>query len=118
LDTKRAHLCDQAVGLRLALIGSINDNIINTTELSLDLILFLSKHYREALKNRYEIELTEVLSGHKEASKVLEQIAFKRSSLLKGGEPDIDKAANMLMDDFRNIKLGNITLEFPDSVPQ
>jgi ribosome biogenesis GTPase A len=105
---------DQAVGMRLAMIGSINDNIINTTELSLELLVFLSNHYRNALSSRYEIEITEVLANHKEANQVLEKIAFKRSSLLKGGEPDIDKAAAILMDDFRNIRLGNITLEFPD----
>jgi ribosome biogenesis GTPase A len=104
---------DQSVGLRLALIGSINDNIINTSELSLDLIVFLSKHYREALKGRYDIELTDPVTNHTEALKILEKLAFKRSCLLKGGEPDTDKAAAILLDDFRNVRLGNITLEFP-----
>jgi ribosome biogenesis GTPase A len=43
---------------------------------------------------------------------VLDQIAIKRSCLLKGGEPDLDRAALILLDDFRNVRLGNITLEF------
>lgn len=108
---------DQAVGLRLALIGSINDNVINTTDLSLDLILILNKYYPEVLINRYGIELdkTEGLIG---ASKTLEKIALKRSCLLKGGEPDIDRAAIFVIDDFRSTKLGNITLEFPKIVKE
>jgi ribosome biogenesis GTPase A len=104
---------DSSVGTRLALIGSINDTIINGTDLSLELILFLSKHYPEALKNRYEIEITDPLENLKSAVPVLEKIALKRSCLLKGGEPDLDRAANLLLEDFRSTRLGNITLEFP-----
>jgi ribosome biogenesis GTPase A len=105
---------DQKVGLRLAFIGSINDDIINITELSMELILFLCKHYPNALTNRYGIEVPEVVNDLKDASKLLELIALKRSSLLKGGQPDIDKAAVYVMDDFRNNRLGYITLEFPE----
>ncbi len=104
---------DQSVGLRLALIGSINDNIINTTDLSLELIMILDKYYPEVLSNRYGID-TEGGGEHlKAASDILEKIAIKRSCLLKGGEPDLDRAAAFLLDDFRSTKLGNITLEFP-----
>lgn len=105
---------DQAVGLRLAMIGSINDNIINTTELSLELILFFSKCYPKALEERFGITFSEPIPVIKNAVPVLEQIAKKRGCLLKGGEADIDRAAALLVDDFRNTKLGNITLEFPD----
>lgn len=106
---------DQKVGLRLAFIGSINDNIINTTELCLELILFLNKYYSEQLRKRYEIDIPEALEDLKSASKVLEQIAIKRSCLVKGGEPDVDKAAHLMIDDFRNNRLGYVTLEFPDT---
>lgn len=105
---------DSAVGTRLAMIGSINDNIINKVDLSLDLILFINEHYSEALKKRYAIEVTDTLEDKKGAAKVLEQIAIKRSCLLKGGEPDLDRAASLIFDDFRSTRLGNITLEFPD----
>ena len=105
---------DQTVGMKLALIGSINDTIINTTELSLELILLLQGHYKEVLKERYGFEISEEITEFKTAAKVLEQIAIKRSCLLKGGEPDVDRAALMLLDDFRSLKLGTITLEFPD----
>jgi ribosome biogenesis GTPase A len=105
---------DKSVGVKLAMIGSINDNIINMTELSLELIVFLSSCYKEALKERFEIELLDPVINHQEAVKILEKIALKRSCLLKGGEPDIDRAALLLMDDFRNVRLGSITLEFPE----
>lgn len=104
---------DQMVGLRLALIGSINDNIIDTTTMSLELILILSKYYPEVLSNRYSVEITSEAETQKDALAILETIAIKRSCLLKGGLPDIDRAAAFLIDDFRSIKLGNITLEFP-----
>jgi ribosome biogenesis GTPase A len=104
---------DQAVGLRLALIGSINDNIINTTDLSLELVLLLKKYYPQVLTTRYGMEIPEVVDDLRGASLILEQIAIKRSCLLKGGEPDMDRAGILLLDDFRSLKLGNITLEFP-----
>lgn len=104
---------DQSVGLRLALIGSINDVIIDTTNLSLELIKILSKYYPEVLANRYGIEQTSEASDLKEAHSILEAIAVKRACLLKGGTPDVDRAAAFVIDDFRSTKLGNITLEYP-----
>lgn len=104
---------DQSVGLRLALIGSINDNIVDTTTLSLELIMILNKHYPEVLQNRYSIEAAEDVKDLKEAAKLLEAIAIKRACLLKGGAPDLDRAAALLIDDFRSTKLGYITLEYP-----
>ncbi len=109
---------DQSVGLRLALIGSINDTIINTTDLSLELILILNKYYPEVLLNRYGVDLSDISEDLKGASKALEKIAIKRSCLLKGGEPDLDRAAIILLDDFRSTKLGNITLEFPSMITE
>ncbi len=104
---------DQSVGLKLALIGSINDNIVNTTDMSLELILLLHKYYPEVLPNRYGLEIPATELDIPGAAMVLEQIARKRSCLQKGGEPDVDRAAILFVDDFRSTKLGNITLEFP-----
>ncbi len=101
--------------MKLAFIGSINDDIIHMTELSLELILFLNKYYPDAIKNRYEIEIPEDLNEPKDCVSTLAQIALKRSCLMKGGEPDIDRAAGILLDDFRNVRLGRITLEFPET---
>ncbi|MDF2511521.1 MAG: rbgA [Herbinix sp.] len=104
---------DQMVGLRLALIGSINDNIIDTTTMSLELILILSRYYPDVLATRYGLEITSKAETQKDALEILETVAIKRSCLLKGGLPDIDRAAAFLIDDLRSVKLGNITLEFP-----
>lgn len=103
---------DPAAGMRLAFIGSINDNIIQMTELAMELILFLNIYYPEAISRRYDIETPEIMEELVDTVTVLDQIAIKRSCLLKGGEPDLDRAALILLDDFRNVRLGNITLEF------
>lgn len=97
---------NQEVGLRLAFIGSINDEILNKEDLAMELMSFLMKHYGGVLKERYEIEGQEPLEA-------LAQIARKRSCVAKGNEPDIKRAANLFVDDFRSGKLGRITLEFP-----
>ncbi len=105
---------DQAVGLRLAMIGSLNDNIINTTELSLELLLYLYENYPDAIKSRYGLEVEAAPHNQAEAERVLAQIAIKRSCLIKGGEPDLDRMANIILDEFRSNKLGFITLELPE----
>ncbi len=107
---------DQTVGLRLALIGSINDTIVDTTTMALNLILILNSHYPEVLSNRYGIENAQELKDISDSLKILEGIAIKRSCLLKGGTPDVDRAAAFIIDDFRSTKLGNITLEYPKVV--
>lgn len=98
---------DQMVGLRLALIGSIKDEILNTDELSLELIKILVSRYPGVLKERYGVD--ESL----EPVKVLMQIAEARKCITKGNELDYSKAAILLIDDFRSAKLGKITLELP-----
>jgi len=100
---------DQSVGLHLALIGSIKEELLNTTELAYELIRIITRYYPGMLNKRYEIEETE------EPVKILYEIAKNRACLLKGGEYDIDKAAVLLMDDFRNGRIGRITLEFPEA---
>jgi len=97
---------DQKVGLYLAFIGSINDNILNQEELAMELLKFLLVNYPEALKERYQIAGEDELGA-------LTQIARIRACLSKGGEFDLPKAAAILLDDFRSGKLGRITLEFP-----
>lgn len=104
---------DPAAGTKLALIGSINDNIIQMTELAYELILFLSKHYPNAINDRYEVQVGDNINDIKDTVSILENIALKRGCLLKGGEADFEKAANIFLDDFRNTRLGKISLEIP-----
>ena len=98
---------DQMVGLRLALIGSIKDEILNTDELAVELIKFLVQNYSGILTERYNIEETQ------DSIKVLMAIAQSRNCLGKGNELDYSKAALLLIDDFRSGKLGKLTLELP-----
>ena len=98
---------DQTVGLRLALIGSIKDEILNVSDLAIELIDFLKENYKGILQERYEADETV------DAVAVLEHIAEVRSCRKSGNELDIDKAAGILMEDFRSGRLGKITLETP-----
>lgn len=104
---------DQAVGLKLAFIGTINDEIIDKEELAAELIKFLLKYYSDNLKERYQTD-------SQDPYEVLREIAKARSCLLKGSEPDTKKAGNILIDDFRCGKLGRISLEIPkeDKTPK
>ena len=105
---------DQRVGLLLAFIGSINDEILNKDELAMELIRFLETYYPQILPQRYlPDEDKEVSSGSRTELEWLSQIAKVRGCLLKGGEPDYGKAAAIVIDDFRSGRLGRITLEFP-----
>lgn len=99
---------DQTVGLRLAYIGSIKDEILNTEELAAELCKFLVKHYEGILASKYSIEETE------DGFDMIRKIAESRHCLVKGSELDTEKAAKMLLDDFRNGRLGRITLEIPE----
>ena len=99
---------DQSVGMKLAFIGSMNDEVLHMDELAAELIEFLLKNYPGVLKERYEIEES------KDKFETLTHICISRRCFKKGEEPDIDKAAAIVMEDFRSGKLGKITLEFPE----
>ena len=98
---------DQMVGLRLALIGSIKDEILNVDELAVELIKILKAEYPGILSARYEIE-----EDKAEVDNLLD-IAKSRNCLSKGNELDYSKAATLLIDEFRSGMVGNITLERP-----
>lgn len=98
---------DQSVGLKLAMIGSIKDEILNMDELSLELLAAIRAHYPGLIGERFEIDEdgTNV--------ELLEQIGQKRQCLLKGGQIDYTKTAKLVLDEFRSGKIGRITLEYP-----
>ena len=96
---------DQRIGMNLAFIGSMNDEVLHIDELALELIQKLVKDYSGMLYARYAVDE----AG--KAVEILEQIARNRNCIKKGSEPDLDKAAAMLIDDFRSGKIGKITLE-------
>lgn len=100
---------DQTVGLRLAYIGSIKDEILNTEELAAELSKFLVNNYKGVLADKYAIEESE------DGFDMLSKIAESRHCLEKGSELDTEKAARLMLDDFRNGRLGRITLEMPEA---
>ena len=104
---------DQMVGLRLALIGSIKDEILNIDELSLELIKILTANYPGVLSERYSTE-ENALKEDVEPVEILKQIAENRKCISKGNELDYSKAAALVIDEFRSGKLGRITLERPE----
>ena len=99
---------DQKIGERLALIGSINDEILHVDELAVALIRNLKNSYLDLLEKRYDITIDE------DAYDTLKKIAIARKCLQKGELPDVDRASSMLLEDFRSGKLGRITLERPE----
>ena len=99
---------DQKVGLLLAFLGSINDEILNVEELALSVIDYLTAEYPGTLEKRFGFE------GMTDRVEILGEIARVRGCLKKGNELDYEKAARLLMDDFRSGKLGRITLEKPE----
>ena len=99
---------DQKIGERLALIGSINDEILHVDELAVALIRNLKNSYLDLLEKRYNITMDE------DAYDTLKKIAIARRCLQKGELPDVDRASSMLLEDFRSGKLGRITLERPE----
>lgn len=101
---------DQEVGLKLAFIGSIKDEVLQTEELAAELIHFLRTAYPEVLADKYDIEMDE------DDYVVLNRIAKSRNCIVRGNELDTEKAALLLLDDFRNGKLGRLTLEYPQEI--
>lgn len=100
---------DQSVGLKLALIGSIKDEILNVDELAVELIKFLISSYPGLLSERYDVNE----SG--DITDIIIEIAKNRKCVSKGAEVDYSKTAALVIDDFRSGKLGKITLEIPNS---
>jgi ribosome biogenesis GTPase A len=98
---------DQAVGMKLAFIGSMNDEVIIIEELACDLLTLLREVAPESIPARYHVEWKE------RPVDTLLEIGRQRGCMLKGEEIDIKKAGAIVADDFRSGRLGRITLERP-----
>ncbi|NDO47737.1 ribosome biogenesis GTPase YlqF [Clostridium sp. MD294] len=103
---------DKEVGLKLAFTGAVNDDILDLITLATELINHLLIRHSELLQNRYQILFDTIEEPHI----ILEKIAIARGFKQKGGEPDIDRASKILLDEYRGGKLGNITLELPEDL--
>lgn len=100
---------DPTVGDKLAFIGSIKDEVMDMESLSCRLLDVLKKTNPQMIENRYKISDFENLEGWE----ILEMIGRKRGFLIKGGEINFERTANIICDEFRGGKLGRISLELP-----
>lgn len=97
---------DITVGEHLGFTGAIKDNVLDIELLAVRLLEILVKDYPNLLTERYgELDL------EAEPYEILEQIGKKRGMVIRGGNTDTERAANMLISEFRNCKLGKISLE-------
>lgn len=101
---------DQDVGLSLAFTGAIKDDILDIETLAVIFIRKLREVSKEPLIRRYNIEIPDDMTD----GEVLELIGKRRGFLISGGEINTERAAIMLLDEFRSGKLGRISLELPE----
>ena len=106
---------DQEVGIRLALVSAIREEILDLNELSLYLLSYLQKEYPDVIPGKYARE-GETFDPALSMPELLNAIAISRNLLLKGGEPDCLRTSRLLLDDFKNGKMGRISLEKPEDL--
>ena len=100
---------DEIVARKLAFVGSIKDEILDIEELAFHLLDFLKNNYPDNLKDRYKVDFTPEADTYE----LMEEIAKKRGFVIRGGEIDLTRCANTILDEFRGLKLGRISLEKP-----
>lgn len=106
----------EEVGLNLSYTGTIKDEILEKTEIAFYLLKFLINNYKSNLEERYEIDIKSLDNMENEETndiiiQAMEQIGKKRGAIISGGRVDEEKVANIVVEDFRNGKLGAITIE-------
>ena len=104
---------DVEVARHLAFTGAIKDQILDIEEMACLLLDTLRVGYPQLLTERYKLkegDLTE------DSWELLQAVGRKRGMLVRGGEIDTERAAIMLLDEYRSAKIGTLTLEFPEEV--
>ncbi len=106
------------VALNLAYTGTIKDEILETIEVGFSLLKLLIRNYRENLEERYKLDketiddiLNSDIEENEKALEILHLIGKKRGAIISGGNIDEEKTAKIILDDFRNGKIGKITIE-------
>ncbi len=103
---------DKIVGEHLAFTGAVKDQVVDTELLAVRLLDFLKKLRPDAFVERFKLEDTDL--ENIDSYELLRLIGRKRGMLVSGGEIDTERAAIMLLDEFRAAKLGRITIEMPN----
>ena len=107
---------NEKIALNLAFTGTIKDDILEITEIAYELLKVLYEKYKTNIQERYKISNEEILEIEKHTNYIYELmklIAQKRGALVSGGNTDDEKVSRIILDDFRNCKLGKISLEEP-----
>ena len=99
---------DEKIGMNIAYIGSVNEEIIDIEELAFNLIKFLKEKQPDKLVDRYGVDI------ENEPYEILKDLSLKRNLLKKGSEPDTMRGAKLFLDDFKEGKIGKISLETPE----
>ena len=109
---------DGKTALNLAFTGTIKDDVLEQTEIAYQLLKFLLENYRQNVTERYKITLDfieQTLSQDQSENfniyEIMQEIGKKRGAIISGGEIDDEKTAKIILDDFRNGRLGKITIE-------
>lgn len=104
----------EEVGLNLAYTGSIKEEILEKTEITYNLLKFLNENYSSNLYAKYKIseqEIDEIKDNPQYTLELMYLIGKKRGALISGGNIDEEKVAKIILDDFKNGRIGKITLE-------
>lgn len=105
---------DKIVGEHLAFTGAVKDQILDIELLAVRLLDFLKELKPVDFISRFKLEETDL--DNIDSYELLKIIARKRGMLVSGGEVNTERAAIMLLDEFRSAKLGRITVEMPNGV--
>ena len=100
---------DKLVGEKLAFTGAVKDDVLDIELLAARLVAYLAEFYADRLTARYKVDEFANRSGYE----ILESIGRKRGMLITGGEVNLERAAIMVVDEYRSGKLGKITFEAP-----
>lgn len=103
---------DQTVGEHLAYTGAIKDQILDIELLAVNLLALFKQSLPPEFMSRFKLDEDTLLNN--DGYELLQIIGKKRGMLISGGEIDTERAANMIMDEYRAGKFGNITLEYPE----
>ena len=101
---------DPEVGLKLAYTGAVKDNVVDVETLAVHLIGLLGREYPDALESRYRFTVPDTFEDYE----LLELAGRKRGMLISGGEVDTERMSRVLLEEYRNGKLGRFTLEKPE----
>ena len=115
----RIKINNEKIGMYLAFTGTIKDDVLQTEEIGFELLKTMIKNYMQNLIERYKLSEEQIknitqnqeLGENEKVLEIMNMIGKKRGAVISGEEINIEKVANILIDDFRSGRLGRITLE-------